>query len=214
MNSLRADLHSLHQKKVKTRATGFVPSPRPVLLGQAPVAAGPTPWILDFRPLQPGFNPGPMITQAAFGAHGRDTAEGEATPQGVPGPSATPGPAPDLLSGSVVRKPLFVVAPPTSGNAIVPPLSAALQVPSVSVANPGCLSRIPDPDLYLSRIPGLGFRITDPGSRISDPGSRIPDPGCTKRGGGKNCVGRTILYSHKYHKIVIILFLNRHRIVY
>jgi hypothetical protein len=31
-----------------------------------------------------------------------------------------------------------------------------------SVADPGCLSRIPDPDFYPSRIP--------------DPGSRIPDP--------------------------------------
>ena len=35
-----------------------------------------------------------------------------------------------------------------------------------SVADPGCLSRIPDPDFSPSRIP-------DPGSRISDPGSRI-----------------------------------------
>jgi hypothetical protein len=31
-----------------------------------------------------------------------------------------------------------------------------------SVADPGCLSRIPDPNFYPSRIP--------------DPGSRIPDP--------------------------------------
>jgi hypothetical protein len=38
-----------------------------------------------------------------------------------------------------------------------------------SVADPGCLSRIPDPDFYPSRIP-------DPGSRIPDLGSRIPDP--------------------------------------
>ncbi len=35
-----------------------------------------------------------------------------------------------------------------------------------SVADPGCLSRIPDPDYYPSRIP-------DPGSRIPDLGSRI-----------------------------------------
>ncbi len=28
-----------------------------------------------------------------------------------------------------------------------------------SVADPGCLSRIPDPDFYPSRIPDLGFRI-------------------------------------------------------
>ncbi len=29
----------------------------------------------------------------------------------------------------------------------------------VSVADPGCLSRIPDPDFYPSRIPDLGSRI-------------------------------------------------------
>jgi len=33
---------------------------------------------------------------------------------------------------------------------------------NASVADPGCLSRIPDPDFYPSRNP--------------DPGSRIPDP--------------------------------------
>jgi hypothetical protein len=31
-----------------------------------------------------------------------------------------------------------------------------------SVADPGCLSRIPDPDFYPSRIPDLGSRIPDP----------------------------------------------------
>jgi hypothetical protein len=44
---------------------------------------------------------------------------------------------------------------------------------NLSVADPGCLSRIPDPDLYPSRIP--------------DPGSRIPDPKtATKERGEKN----------------------------
>ncbi len=38
----------------------------------------------------------------------------------------------------------------------------------ISVADPGCLSRIPDPDFYPSRIP----IFTHPGSRISDPGSK------------------------------------------
>jgi hypothetical protein len=33
-----------------------------------------------------------------------------------------------------------------------------------SVADPGCLSWIPDPDFL--PIPDLGFRISDPGSRI------------------------------------------------
>ncbi len=35
-----------------------------------------------------------------------------------------------------------------------------------SVADPGCLSRIPDPDFYSSRIPDLESRIPDLGSRI------------------------------------------------
>jgi hypothetical protein len=44
-----------------------------------------------------------------------------------------------------------------------------------SVADPGCLSRIPDPDFYPSWI------------RISDPGSQIPDPKtATKERGDKN----------------------------
>jgi hypothetical protein len=32
-------------------------------------------------------------------------------------------------------------------------------LPVRSVADPGCLSRIPDPDFYPSRIPDLGSRI-------------------------------------------------------
>ncbi len=40
---------------------------------------------------------------------------------------------------------------------------------STSITDPGCLSRIPDPDFYSPRI-------LDPGSRILDLGSRIPDP--------------------------------------
>jgi hypothetical protein len=47
----------------------------------------------------------------------------------------------------------------------------------VSVADPGCLSRIPDPDFYPTRIPDSGSRIPDLGSRISDPGFRILDLG-------------------------------------
>jgi hypothetical protein len=44
-----------------------------------------------------------------------------------------------------------------------------------SVADPECLSRIPDPDFYPSRIP--------------DPGSRIPDPKtATKERGKKKIV--------------------------
>jgi hypothetical protein len=31
-----------------------------------------------------------------------------------------------------------------------------------SVADPGCLSRIPDPDFYPSRIPDIGSRIQKP----------------------------------------------------
>ncbi len=48
---------------------------------------------------------------------------------------------------------------------------------STSVADPGCLSWIPDPDFYPSRIPDPGSLIPDPGSLIPNPGSLIPDPG-------------------------------------
>jgi hypothetical protein len=70
-----------------------------------------------------------------------------------------------------------------------------------SVTDPGCLSRIPDPDFTHP-----GSRISDPGSRISDPGSRISDPGSRiqkqlqKRGVKKICC-HNFLCSHKLHKI-------------
>ncbi len=51
-----------------------------------------------------------------------------------------------------------------------------------SVADPGCLSRIPDPDFYPSRI-------LDPGSKNS-----------TKRG-VKIFVCQTFFCSHKFHKM-------------
>ncbi len=60
-----------------------------------------------------------------------------------------------------------------------------------SVADPGCLSRIPDPDFYPSRI-------LDPGSRISDPGSKNSN----KRERWKKNSCYTFLCSHKFHKIV------------
>ena len=57
-----------------------------------------------------------------------------------------------------------------------------------SVADPGCLSRIPDPDFYPSRIPDLGSRIQKQQQ---------------KRGVKKNLLSyRTFLCSHKFHKIV------------
>ncbi len=49
-------------------------------------------------------------------------------------------------------------------------LSGSIEVIESSVADPGCLSRIPDPGFFPSRIP--------------DPGSRIPDP--KKHGEVKN----------------------------
>jgi hypothetical protein len=53
------------------------------------------------------------------------------------------------------------------------------------VADPGCLSWIPDPDFYPSRIPDLGFLDPKKG---------------TKERGEKICF-HTILCSHKFHKI-------------
>jgi hypothetical protein len=42
-----------------------------------------------------------------------------------------------------------------------------------SVADPGCLSRIPDPDFYPSRIPDLGSRIPDPKTATKDRGEKF-----------------------------------------
>jgi hypothetical protein len=53
-----------------------------------------------------------------------------------------------------------------------------------SVADPGCLSRIPDPDFYPSRI-------SDPGSRNSN-----------KKEGRKKICCHNFLCTHKFHKIV------------
>jgi hypothetical protein len=72
-----------------------------------------------------------------------------------------------------------------------------------SVADPGCLSRIPDPDFYPSRIPDLGSRIPDPGSRISDPGSWIPK-NQLKRGVKKN----SFFVATNFTKLIIILVLK------
>jgi hypothetical protein len=58
-----------------------------------------------------------------------------------------------------------------------------------SVADPGCLSRIPDPDFYPSRIP--------------DPGSRIPDPKtATKERGEKKLDVNPFSVATKFNKIV------------
>jgi hypothetical protein len=59
----------------------------------------------------------------------------------------------------------------------------------ISVADPGCLSRIPDPDFYPSRIP--------------DPGSRIPDPKtATKERGEKKLDVKPFYVAAKFNKIV------------
>ena len=56
---------------------------------------------------------------------------------------------------------------------------------ATSVADQGCLSRIPDPDFYPSRIPDLGF--LDPKKGTKERGEKI--------------FFHTILCSHKFHKI-------------
>jgi hypothetical protein len=71
-----------------------------------------------------------------------------------------------------------------------------------SVADPGCLSRIPDPDFY-------PFRIPDPRSRIQDlgSGSRIPDPKtATKERGEKKLVVKPFFVATNFTKLKIILF--------
>ncbi len=80
---------------------------------------------------------------------------------------------------------------------------------STSVADPGCLSRIPDPDFYPSRIPDPGSRISDPGSRIPDLGSQIPDPKtATKKRGEKKFDVIPFYLATNFTKLYIILVLK------
>jgi hypothetical protein len=60
-----------------------------------------------------------------------------------------------------------------------------------SVADPGCFSRIPDPDFYPSRIPDLG----------SDPKT------ATKDRGGKKFFVKPFFVATNFTKLNIILFL-------
>jgi hypothetical protein len=84
------------------------------------------------------------------------------------------------------------------------------RIMDASVADPGCLSRIPDPDFFKSQIPDLGSRISYPGSRIP---SWIPDLGSRiqkqqqKRGMKKNCC-LTFFVATKIKKSKIVLILN------
>jgi hypothetical protein len=50
-----------------------------------------------------------------------------------------------------------------------------------SVADLECLSQIPDPDFYLSRIPHPGFGIPHLGSRIPDPKTTTKERGEVKK---------------------------------
>jgi hypothetical protein len=68
-------------------------------------------------------------------------------------------------------------------------ITGAKTIRLCSVADPGCLSQIPDPDFYLSRIP--------------DPGSRIPDPKtATKERGEKKFDVKPFYVATKLNKIV------------
>ena len=70
-------------------------------------------------------------------------------------------------------------------------LLGTLALQKLSVADPGCLSRIPYPDFYPSRISDPGFRIQKQQQ---------------KRGVKKICC-HIFFCSHKFHKLNIILFL-------
>ncbi len=62
------------------------------------------------------------------------------------------------------------------GTLYLPIIIVIIGAANSSVADRGCLSRIPDPgsDFFPSRIPDPGSQIPDPGSELSP--SRIPDP--------------------------------------
>jgi hypothetical protein len=61
-----------------------------------------------------------------------------------------------------------------------------IRIQDTSVADPGCLSRIPDPDFYPSRIPDLGSRIQKQQQK-----RKVKKISC-----------HIFLGSHKFHKIV------------
>jgi hypothetical protein len=69
-----------------------------------------------------------------------------------------------------------------------------MQLLTGSVADPECLSRISDPDFYLSRI--------------SDLGSRIPDPTTATKGGGGGIGCSTFFVATNITKLKTILFLD------
>jgi hypothetical protein len=71
---------------------------------------------------------------------------------------------------------------------------------SHSVADPGCLYPIPDPDFYPSRIPDRGSRIPDLGSRIQKQQ--------WKTGVKKNLLSYIFFRSHKFHNIELFYFWN------
>jgi hypothetical protein len=66
---------------------------------------------------------------------------------------------------------------------------------NTNVADPGCLSRIPDPDFYPTRIPDLGSRIPDPKT-------------ATKERSGKKFVVIPFFVATNFTKLRIILFLK------
>ncbi len=81
-----------------------------------------------------------------------------------------------------------------------------ISIVEISVADPGCLSRIPDPDFYPSRIP-------DPGSQIPDLGSRIPDPKpATKERGEKKIFVKHFFVATNFKKCKIIFFYFKKKI--
>jgi hypothetical protein len=94
------------------------------------------------------------------------------------------------------------------------PLATGILLILSSVADPGCLSRIRDPDFYPSRISDPGSRIPDLGSLISDLGSRIPDPWSRitkqhqKRGMKKNLLSFVFFVATNFTKLIIILVLK------
>jgi hypothetical protein len=66
-------------------------------------------------------------------------------------------------------------------------------IKAASVADPGCLSRIPDPDFYPSRIPDLGSRIQKQ---------------VQKRGVKKKSFVKHFFVATNFPKCKIILFFN------
>ncbi len=80
-----------------------------------------------------------------------------------------------ILVGSAARALLFTFRLFNTKRPVTASLIHSAKITinrETSVADPGCLSRFPDPDFHPSRIPDLGSRIPDPKTARKERGEK------------------------------------------